>query len=132
MFNVATSRHCSAYPLQLTLAFQLPRQGLPRKNIPSYRQLAKVATSQRVVFSGIQPTGTPHLGNYLGALRQWVQIQNDASPTTDVLFSIVDLHAMTMPYEQLQLRQWKRQTLAALLAVGVDPERSTVFFQSAV
>lgn len=133
MLVVATSPHCSSFPLQLLgLAFRLPRRRVPQQRIPLLRQLAKVSNFQKVVFSGIQPTGVPHLGNYLGALRQWVQIQNQANHTTDVLFSIVDLHAMTMPYERSQLRQWKRQTLAALLAVGVDPEKSAIFFQSAV
>lgn len=65
-------------------------------------------------------------------MQQWAHIQDNATPTTDVLVSIVDLHAMTLPYDQAQLRQWKRQTLAALLAVGLDPGRTTIFFQSAV
>ncbi|KAI4258433.1 MAG: hypothetical protein L6R42_005101, partial [Xanthoria sp. 1 TBL-2021] len=70
--------------------------------------------------------------NYFGALQQWVKIQDGATSTTDLLFSIVDLHAMTLPYNQARLRLQKRQTLAALLAVGLDPQRSTIFFQSAV
>ncbi|KAL9595803.1 MAG: hypothetical protein Q9219_006218 [cf. Caloplaca sp. 3 TL-2023] len=90
------------------------------------------ATSKKTIFSGIQPTGVPHLGNYLGALQQWVQIQNESQPTSNLLFSIVDLHAMTLPYDRDQLLQWRRQTLATLLAIGLDPNRSTIFFQSAV
>ncbi|OJD17938.1 tryptophan-tRNA ligase [Emergomyces pasteurianus Ep9510] len=86
----------------------------------------------RIVFSGIQPTGVPHLGNYLGALRQWVLLQNEAVPSTKLIFSIVDLHALTVPQDPTLLRQWRKQLLAILIAVGIDPKRSTVFFQSAV
>lgn len=85
-----------------------------------------------VIFSGIQPTGVPHLGNYLGALQQWVQLQKKASPSTHLLYSIVDLHAITSSQDAEQLRRWKRETLATLLAIGLDPERSTIFYQSAV
>ncbi|KAL8845900.1 MAG: hypothetical protein Q9221_008973 [Calogaya cf. arnoldii] len=96
------------------------------------RHASSLSNADQVIFSGIQPTGIPHLGNYFGALQQWVKIQDGATPTTDLLFSIVDLHAMTMPYDQTRLRVQKRQTLAALLAVGLDPQRSTIFVQSAV
>ena len=86
----------------------------------------------RTIFSGIQPTGTPHLGNYLGALRQWVKLQNDAASDTTLLYSIVDLHALTTQEDPTYLRQWRREMLAALLAVGLNPERSTIFYQSTV
>lgn len=89
-------------------------------------------TADNVIFSGIQPTGVPHIGNYLGALRQWVQMQTMAEPSTAVVFSIVDLHAITMQQDAMQLRQKKRETLAALLAIGLDPQRVTIFHQSAV
>lgn len=84
------------------------------------------------VFSGIQPTGIPHLGNYLGALQQWVQLQNAAPHNTKLLYSIVDSHALTQCEDAVQLRQWKRETLAVLLAIGLDPERSILFYQSSV
>lgn len=100
--------------------------------ISTRRHASSLSNPSRVIFSGIQPTGIPHLGNYFGALQQWVKIQDGATSTTDLLFSIVDLHAMTLPYDQARLRLQKRQTLAALLAVGLDPQRSTIFFQSAV
>lgn len=103
-----------------------------RKQVMQYQQLASSSPARRVILSGIQPTGVPHLGNYIGALQQWVRIQDEAPAASGLLFSIVDLHAMTMPYDQDRLRRWKRQTLAALLAVGLRPERSTIFFQSAV
>lgn len=85
-----------------------------------------------VIFSGIQPTGVPHLGNYLGALRQWVKLQDEAEPGTKLLFSIVDLHALTVPQDAQQLRKWRREAFATLLAVGLDPKRSTIFYQSSV
>lgn len=88
--------------------------------------------SQDVIFSGIQPTGVPHLGNHLGALQQWVTLQKEAAPATQLIFSIVDLHAITVHQDAEQLRKWKRETLATLLAVGLDPERSTIFYQSDV
>ncbi|KAI9841289.1 MAG: Tryptophan--tRNA ligase, mitochondrial [Thelocarpon superellum] len=86
----------------------------------------------KVIFSGIQPTGIPHLGNYLGALRPWVELQNSSPPATKLIYSIVDLHALTVPHEAAVLRRRKRETLAVLLAVGLDPERSIIFYQSAV
>jgi tryptophanyl-tRNA synthetase len=85
-----------------------------------------------VIFSGIQPTGIPHVGNYLGALQQWVKLQDTAVSNTKLLFSIVDLHAITIPQDSKQLKQWKRETLAILLAVGLNPERSILFYQSSV
>lgn len=85
-----------------------------------------------VIFSGIQPTGVPHLGNYLGALQQWVRMQNQAITSTQLLYSIVDLHAITTSQNADQLRRWKQETLATILAIGIDPSRSTIFFQSAV
>lgn len=85
-----------------------------------------------VIFSGIQPTGIPHLGNYLGALQNWKRLQDEAAPGAKLLYSIVDLHAITLPQQAPMLRQWKREMLAALLAVGLDPERSSIFYQSSV
>jgi tryptophanyl-tRNA synthetase len=80
------------------------------------------------VFSGIQPTGELHLGNYLGALRRWVDLQDEH----ECFFCIVDLHALTAPWNPAGLRE---QTLAAsslLIACGIDPDRSTLFVQSHV
>jgi tryptophanyl-tRNA synthetase len=90
------------------------------------------APPNQVIFSGIQPTGVPHLGNYLGALQQWVHLQNNSPPSTKLLYSIVDLHAITVPQDPGRLRQWKRETLATFLALGLDPERSVLFYQSSV
>ncbi|KAL4926540.1 tryptophan--tRNA ligase MSW1 [Aspergillus undulatus] len=88
--------------------------------------------SVTTVFSGIQPTGVPHLGNYLGALREWVRIQDAAAENTKLIFSIVDLHALTVPQRSHQLRTWRKEALATLIAVGLDPSRSIIFYQSTV
>ncbi|CAN8097178.1 unnamed protein product [Discula destructiva] len=91
------------------------------------------STTPKVIFSGIQPTGVPHLGNYLGALKSWATLQDTAAPATRLLFSVVDLHAITVPQSSAAaLRAQRREMLAALLAVGLDPERSTIFYQSSV
>lgn len=81
------------------------------------------------MFSGIQPTGVPHLGNYLGALENWVALQNQ---NPSVLYSIVDLHSITQPQEPLQLRSSILDMAASLLACGIHPERSVLFQQSQV
>jgi tryptophanyl-tRNA synthetase len=81
------------------------------------------------VFSGIQPTADSfHLGNYLGAVRQWVALQE----THDAVYCVVDLHAITLPWDPPRLRQRSRIAAAQLFAVGLDPERSIVFVQSHV
>ncbi|SDP00968.1 tryptophanyl-tRNA synthetase [Nakamurella panacisegetis] len=81
------------------------------------------------VLSGIQPTADSfHVGNYLGALRQWVDLQ----ATHETFYSIVDLHAITVEHEPKLLRQRTRVAAAQLLALGIDPERSTLFVQSQV
>ncbi|KAI0554958.1 tryptophanyl-tRNA synthetase [Xylaria curta] len=85
-----------------------------------------------VVFSGIQPTGIPHLGNYLGAMRQWKRLQDAAGDEDKLLFSIVDLHAITVPQDAETLRYRRREMLAALIAIGLDPKKSTLFYQSSV
>lgn len=90
------------------------------------------ADPPKVIFSGIQPTGVPHLGNYLGALKSWVRLQDAAAPDTRLLYSVVDLHAITVPQRAAELRAQRREMLAALLAVGLDPERSVIFYQSSV
>ncbi|EST05002.1 Aminoacyl-tRNA synthetase, class Ic [Kalmanozyma brasiliensis GHG001] len=94
---------------------------------------AKPATRPRVIFSGIQPTGIPHLGNYLGALRNWVDLQNASLHTTDELyFSIVGYHAITMPQQPSRLLSERSEMMATLLAIGLDPQRCTIFHQDQV
>src|SRR5216684_589577 len=80
------------------------------------------------IFSGIQPTGNLHLGNYLGAIRNWVQLQHDF----DCVFCIVDLHALTQPQNPDELRAATREVTAAYIAAGIDPERCIIFNQSMV
>src|SRR6478735_9399237 len=80
------------------------------------------------VFSGIQPTGELHLGNHLGAVRHWVASQDD----DDALFCVVDLHAMTLPYDAADLAAMTQRTATILLAAGLDPQRCTLFVQSHV
>ena len=86
----------------------------------------------RVILSGIQPTGIPHLGNYLGALRPWAQLQHASPPGSKLLYSLVDLHSLTGQLDADRRRQCRWETLAAMLAVGIDPDRAIVFCQSAV
>ncbi|KFV69592.1 hypothetical protein N307_03461 [Dryobates pubescens] len=81
------------------------------------------------IFSGIQPTGTPHLGNYLGAIQNWVNLQEECS---SVLYSIMDMHSLTVPKEPAVLRQNILDTTAAILACGVDPKKCLLFQQSLV
>lgn len=78
------------------------------------------------VFSGIQPSGDLHIGNYIGAVRQWVANQDNAHN----IFCVVDLHAITVPQDAKTLRQKIREIAAIYLAAGIDPEKSTIFVQS--
>ena len=83
----------------------------------------------RVVFSGVQPTSDSlHLGNALGAVRQWVDLQDEYQ----TFFCVVDLHAITVPQDPAVLRRRTLATAAQYLALGVDPDRSTIFVQSQV
>ncbi len=81
------------------------------------------------IFSGIQPTGRKHLGNHIGAIRQYVEGQDRGDPA---IFCIVDLHATTLPYEPAGLRERVLDTTAILLAAGLDPERCILFRQGDV
>lgn len=80
------------------------------------------------VFSGVQPTGNIHLGNYLGALKQFVELQEDH----ECIYCIVDMHAITVPQEPKVLKEHILDVAALYLAVGLDPEKSIVFVQSDV
>ncbi|HET9138450.1 tryptophan--tRNA ligase [Actinophytocola sp.] len=88
-----------------------------------------MSTERPRVLSGIQPTGESfHLGNYLGALRQWVALQD----THDAFYFVADLHALTVDYDPKVLSARTHNSVAQLLAVGLDPERATLFVQSHV
>ncbi|MCD1126127.1 tryptophan--tRNA ligase [Jinshanibacter sp. LJY008] len=84
--------------------------------------------SKPIVFSGAQPSGELTIGNYMGALRQWVQMQDEY----DCIYCIVDLHAITVRQDPEKLRKATLDTLALYLACGIDPKKSTIFIQSHV
>ena len=86
-------------------------------------------STKKRVFSGIQPTGrVPHVGNLVGALDNWVKMQDEY----DTIYCVVDLHSMTVPYEPKALAESRIAMARMLLAVGIDPDRSLVYFQSEV
>ena len=85
-------------------------------------------TKKKRIFSGMQPTGILTLGNYLGAMRNWVALQDEY----DCIYSVVDLHSLTIRNDAKELREQRMSLLAQYLACGVDPEKSIVFMQSQV
>jgi tryptophanyl-tRNA synthetase len=84
------------------------------------------------IVSGIQPTGSLHLGNYLGAIRNWVAMQDALGPEDCAFFFLADLHAITVQQDPSELRRATREIAAALLAAGIDPARATLFNQARV
>lgn len=93
----------------------------------------KALDARGVVFSMIQPTGSFHLGNYLGANKSWKQIQDKKIPGQKLIFGVADLHAITVP--QLDVAKFKKQRLdcvASILSLGIDPEQSTIMYQSMI
>ncbi|XP_027085266.1 tryptophan--tRNA ligase, chloroplastic/mitochondrial isoform X2 [Coffea arabica] len=94
---------------------------------PATSEPSSTPVKKRIV-SGVQPTGSIHLGNYLGAIKNWIDLQN----AYDTLFFIVDLHAITLPYDTQQLSKATKETAAIYLACGVDPSKASVFVQSHV
>lgn len=86
-----------------------------------------MAPTQRIL-SGVQPTGNLHLGNYLGAIRNWVKLQQ----TYECFYMLADLHAITVPQNPADLRKNVRETAAAFIACGVDPDKSAIFPQSSI
>ena len=84
------------------------------------------------VVSGIQPTGNLHLGNYLGAIRNWVRMQDELSEGSECLFFLADMHAISMPHDPAELRRGTIEMAAALIACGIDPTRSILFNQAQV
>ncbi|XP_046393028.1 tryptophan--tRNA ligase, mitochondrial [Ischnura elegans] len=95
-------------------------------NYPIYRSLS---TKEDRVFSGIQPTGTLHIGNYFGAVKKWVELQESSD---SVLYSIVDLHSITLPQDPQVLKKNILEVTASLLSCGISPEKSILFQQSMV
>ncbi|MBT8428214.1 MAG: tryptophan--tRNA ligase, partial [Erythrobacter sp.] len=84
------------------------------------------------VVSGIQPTGNLHLGNYLGAIRNWVRMQDEMESGSQCLFFLADLHAISMPHDPAELNKGTLEMAAALVACGIDPAKSVVFNQAQV
>ncbi|WP_379554025.1 tryptophan--tRNA ligase [Qipengyuania sp. DGS5-3] len=84
------------------------------------------------VVSGIQPTGNLHLGNYLGAIRNWVKMQDEIDEGSECLFFLADLHAISQPHDPAELRQGTLEMTAALVACGIDPDRSILFNQAQI
>lgn len=84
--------------------------------------------NKKIIFSGIQPSGNPTLGNYLGAMKNWVKLQDEF----DCYFCVVDLHAITVRQEPKELRQKTLEMLAIYIAAGIDPKKNTLFIQSHV
>jgi len=78
------------------------------------------------IFSGVQPSGNLHIGNYLGAIKNWVKLQNEY----DSIFCVVDLHAITVPQDPKELRKKTIEVAKIYLAAGIDPKKSTIFVQS--
>jgi len=93
-----------------------------------YDGSSSIAQMKKRVLSGIQPTGSPHIGNYLGALKNWAKIQYDY----DSIYCIVDLHAITVYQDPLELRNKIEELAGLLLAVGIDPTHSALVVQSSV
>ena len=82
------------------------------------------------IFSGVQPTGNLHLGNYLGAIKNFVELNNDNA--NDCIFCVVDLHAITVKQDPKELKKNIRETIATFIASGIDPKKSIIFNQSGV
>lgn len=90
--------------------------------------LENIAENKKIIFSGIQPSGNLTLGNYLGALKNWVKLQNEY----DCFFCVVDLHAITVKQIPADLRKRTLEVLAIYIACGIDPDKNTLFIQSHV
>ncbi len=105
----------------------MPRIRIIRALITRIRQ-SQMTQGKSRVFSGIQPSGELHIGNYLGAIKNWVAL----TETYDCIYCIVDLHAVTIPYEPSELQGRIHDLAVGVLASGLDPERCTLFVQSAV
>ncbi|KAL1491867.1 hypothetical protein ABEB36_012397 [Hypothenemus hampei] len=95
----------------------------------SFKKLTSEGSFPPKVFSGIQPTGSIHLGNYLGAISQWLELQNQ---NEDLILSIVDLHSITLPQDPEKLSKNVTELAATLLGCGLDPNKIILFQQSHV
>jgi len=96
-----------------------------------FRQLSELINHPKTIYSGIQPTGQLHLGNYLGAVRHWIDLQNKQA-AEQIIFCIVDLHAITVPQNPTRLWSNVRTLTAELIGCGIDPKRCLLYCQSSV
>src|ERR1700733_1271952 len=98
------------------------------RDIGSFSKTARQVYRKPVktVFSGIQPSGDLHLGNYLGAVRNWVALQGQYERA---IYCVVDYHAITQPYDAKEMPRRVEDMVVDLLALGIDPERSLLFLQ---
>jgi len=130
--HLVTRHHTSSSSLNSASVNQEPAEAV---DTPPQKK-----TKLQRVLSGVQPTGSLHLGNYLGAIRQWVDFQNQPDTEdedgniikTENFFCVVDLHAITMPHDPKELSESTLASAALYLAAGIDPEKSKVFVQSHV
>ena len=113
---------CGAYAARAGVATSAP-------TVAASTSEARISCAAVRIFSGIQPTGRKHLGNYIGAITQYVAGQDRGDPA---IYCIVDLHAITVPYDPAELRERVHDTTAILLAAGLDPERCILFRQGDV
>ena len=86
--------------------------------------MENIADKKKIIFSGIQPSGNLTLGNYLGALKNWVKLQNEY----DCFFCVVDLHAITVKQVPADLRKRTLEVLAIYIACGIDPNKNTLYY----
>ncbi|CAK9806654.1 Tryptophan--tRNA ligase, mitochondrial [Anthophora plagiata] len=105
------------------------RIGFKRVTIREYNRKASKTDYPKRIFSGIQPTGNLHLGNYLGVIQKWIQLQDNGE---NVVFSIVDMHSITLPHDPKELYDNVLKMTATLLACGIDPKKSILFQQSTI
>jgi tryptophanyl-tRNA synthetase len=122
--------------------FSISRSRQDERITPSGRGIStRKSFKPLTILSGIQPTGVPHLGNYLGALRQWKDFQEQSidcriphqpSPRHKPYFSVVDLHALTSTIKGVDRNRLRKESFASLLAIGLRPPHSALFFQSDV
>ncbi|KAF5202327.1 Tryptophan--trna ligase [Thalictrum thalictroides] len=124
----ATTTNLNVFRCNCTSSSSSPATASVSETPSSSNTSSPSSSIKKRIVSGVQPTGSVHLGNYLGAIKNWVSLQN----TYETLFFIVDLHAITLPYDAQQLAKATRTTAAIYLACGVDTSKASVFVQSHV
>lgn len=127
--TVCLLREALGIPRGLEIVMRWQRKCHIHTGVRLYDEKSVTRSSRRIIFSGIQPTGVVHLGNYLGAVRQWVELQKGGD---DVIYCVVDQHAITMPYDHTTLPAATRATIASLIACGIDPNTAVLYQQSRV